>query len=282
MKNNELLKIIESTAVSVASSFPVLASLATGWNEYKNHVQTRNVKNIMEVFYYKLNEIDHKISHQYLESDNLKALIVKTCFYGKEEISNEKRKMLSQFLVNSCTNEHYEDVTKNSILETIIKLSGFDVLILEMIVGDINKPQYLMLSGKEKYDPNIKSWSAMSEITVIKLAKQTNEKDVLLTLEYLISVGVIENSSQKAFNNDIDGYIRRFLEKKEYQDLLNKIKKLRKPNATPKESIELKNLEEQHQRYLEKKETEYNVTSNNEKHYVGTALGLSVLAYLKE
>ena len=279
MKNDELIKIIESTAISIASSFPGLSSIATGWNEYKNHIQTKNIKNIIEIFYNKLNELDHKVSHQYLESDNLKALMIKTCFYGKEEISDEKIKMLSYFLANACTIEHYKDLTKNTILETIIKLSEFDILIVNMIADCSKTQQNSMLSGLKKYNPNT-AWTVINELQIIENLKDHNEKDILMTLEYLHAVGVIENLSARGFNQNIDSYISSYLKSKEFDDIQQKRKALSNPEDYIKNFRELKKLDEEEKRFEE--QTEHNEHYDYQKTYMITALGLAVLSYLKE
>ena len=280
MKNNEIIKIIESTVISIASSFPGLASIATGWNEYKNHIQTQNIKNIIEIFYNKLSEIDHKINHQYLESDNLKSLMIRTCFYGKEEISKEKRKMLSYFLANSCTSEHYKDVTKNVILETIIKLSEIDVFILNIIADSSKDYQNPILSGSKKYVPNNTVWLSMGELQIIEKVNSHNEQDILMILEYLNAIGVIENLSERGFNLNTDSNISSYLKSKEFEDIQQKKKALRNSDDNMKNFRELEELNEEEQRFI--KETEYNESYNYQKYYMITSLGLSVLSYLKE
>lgn len=280
MKNDELVKIIESTVISVASSFPGLASIATGWNEYKNHIQTRNIQDIIQKFYCKLNEIEVRVNHQYLDSNNLKALLIKTCFYGKEEMSEEKRKMLSYFLANSCTTEHFKDVTKNAVLETIIKLSEFDVLLLNMISDCSKDLQNSILSGLKKYEPNKIAWTAMGELQIIEKVTNHSEQDVLTTLEYLNAVGVIETLSARDFNQNIDSYISRYLKDQKWENIQQKKEILNNPNDAISNYLELKKLDEEEQKFV--KETQYNEEYDHQKSYMITSLGLSVLSYLKE
>lgn len=280
MRNNDVIKIIESTVLSIASSFPVLASISTGWNEYKNHVQTQNIKNIIEVFYNKLNEIDYKVNHEYLESDNLKSLIIKTCFYGKEEMSEEKRKMLSYFLANSCTMKLYKDITKNAILETIIKLSEFDIFLINMIADISSEPQSQnsILTGAKKYDPSNVGWAVMDEFQIIEKVENHSENEVVTTLEYLNSVGVIETMSSRNINTNIETEIRRYLNNKEFEDIQNRREIINNTCDNIKKFKELKELDEEEQ----KLELNENYNYELQKKYYVTSLGLAIMNYLRE
>ena len=40
-------KVIQSTLISVAASFPIEGSIDSGWNEYKNYKHTKNIENII-------------------------------------------------------------------------------------------------------------------------------------------------------------------------------------------------------------------------------------------
>ena len=215
-----------------------------------------------------------------MESDNLKSLMIRTCFYGKEEISKEKRKMLSYFLANSCTSEHYKDVTKNVILETIIKLSEIDVFILNIIADSSKDYQNSILSGSKKYDPNNTVWLSMGELQIIEKVNSHNEQDILMILEYLNAIGVIENLSARGFNLNTDSNISSYLKSKEFEDIQQKKKALRNSDDNMKNFRELEELNEEEQRFI--KETEYNESYNYQKYYMITSLGLSVLSYLKE
>ncbi|PKQ46761.1 hypothetical protein [Confluentibacter flavum] len=280
MKNDDLIKIIQSTAISIAASFPGLASVATGWTEYKNHIQTQNIKNIIETFYYKLNEIEHKVNHQYLESDNLKALTIKTCLYGKEEMSEKKREMLSFFLANSCTTDNYNDVTKNAILETIIKLSEFDVFLMNLIAESSKDSQNSILAGTKKYEPNNSSWTALDELDIIEKVKTNSDKEVITTLEYLNAVGVLETLSSRNINHNITSEISRYLKDEKFEDIQRRIRELSNPDDYIKNFRELKKLNEEEEKFI--KETKYDENYQYQKTYMITALGLAVLNYIKE
>lgn len=281
MKNDDIIRIIESTAISVASSFPILASLATGWSEYKNHLQVKNIENILENFYQKLTALGEKLDKEYLDSDELKALIIKTCMGGKEEISSAKRKMLSSFLANSCTSKLSDDISKNSILETIIRLSPSDVYLMKLISEKSDNFQNSILDGSKKYDPNNGSWLVCSDRQIIDLVNGIKEHEVLASLDYLNSVGVIESPSSRNMLINFESHFEDIMVEKEFRDLQDKrdeIYKNRDSDILYFQKIE--KLDEEIQRFDQKHKNRIR-KHNGEKQYMISPLGLAVLKYLK-
>lgn len=281
MKNDDIIKIIESTAISVASSFPLLASLATGWNEYKNYIQAKNIENILENFYKNLTSLEEKLDENYLDSDKLKALIIKTCIVGKEEISEEKRKMLSSFLAQSCTLKLSNDISKYSILETIIKLSPFDVYLMKVISEKSANSQNSMLDGSKKYNPNNSPWTVCSDREIIEIADGLKDHEVLTSLDYLNSVGVIENPSSRNFFVNFEHYFEDSMVAKEFQDLQDKRAEIYENRDTNKlYFLEIEKLDKEIQKFDEKHRDRIR-EHRAEKLYMISPLGLAVLSYLR-
>src|SRR5690554_3902868 len=93
-----IVQIIESGLVSIASSFPVASSLATGWSEYKNHKQAERIEKLLSDYGRRLRSLESDLDTDYLASDEAKNLIEQTVNKGKDELRDEKRKFLSVFL----------------------------------------------------------------------------------------------------------------------------------------------------------------------------------------
>jgi hypothetical protein len=268
MNKEQTLKIIESSLISIASSIPVASSLASGWNEFKNHLQQKNIEEILEQFGDRLIIIEKELDTSFIKSDNFKSLILKTCFYGKEELALYKRNALGNFLANSCTIENSQDVTKNSILETLIKLSEFDIFILSKISESMLESQISMLSGKREYDTKI-LWKYVTEFDLIEQLKDYTTVDVLNTLEYLNSLSVIENTATRFYRLNIPEQIDTFW--------LDKLKILSKEKRSSEDELRLKELEIEIGR-----EENSNYSETFEKQYGISSLGLSILRYINK
>lgn len=275
VKKDDVLKIIESTAISIASSFPVISSIATGWNEYKNHIQTKNVEFILNEFFDDLKRIESKIDKSYIDSEDFKALMVKTCFSGKEEVSVEKKKYLAHFLSNSTTKEHSRESIKNSVLETVLKLTPLDIKILSFINDNTklnwNNSDYV-------YNPTrFNDGQKVPESDIIDSFRNIRMMDIISTLNYLVVNGVIEDISSQ--NTEInDRQIKGAVVRSQLEELQNEHYEL----------ISNKKLTPEKEQYLKKTESELNEKLNyypslsryQGKFYSVSALGVKVISYI--
>lgn len=279
MNKDQIIKIVESSAISIAASFPVFASIATGWSEYKNHLQTENIKFILEVFYKKLEELESKIDKNYLNSNELKALILQASVYGKDEITTEKKKHLAYFLANSCTKEYSESSIKITVLETIKKLSPFDLHVLK-IIGDSTEDNWKRMT---KYNPANSSWTSVDEKMMLDKFPNHNELNIISTLEYLNVTGVIENISSREFFHSLWSQIEENKIYNELNELANKEIELLQNGSynAVKEAKEIKEkievLSKQYDESMELKKT----SRDHHKSYNISALGVKVLDFLK-
>ena len=279
MKKDQIIKIVESSVISLAASFPVFASIATGWSEYKNHLQTENIKFILEVFYKKLEQLEGKVDQSYLDSNELKALILHISVYGKDEISIEKKKYLGYFLANSCTKEYSENSIKITVLETIKKLSPFDLHVLELIGKKTGENWTRM----KKYNPANSSWTSIDEKMMLDEFQDHDELDIISTLEYLNVTGVIENISSREFFQSLWSQIEENKMSTEINELANREIELYQDgsyNAVKqakviKEKMEI--LSKQYDESIDGKDT----SRDHQKNYNISALGMKVLDFLR-
>jgi hypothetical protein len=251
MKNDNTLKIIESSLITIASLFPVASTIATGWNEYKNIIQQNNIQDILQKLSSKLEDIKDQVDNNYLNSNDFKSLLLKTCIYGQEEIVEEKRKALAIFLANSCLNVNKIDFSKNAVLETLVKLSEIEIFVLNIIYKEtLNTNEKLKETflGNLEYKPKELPIMFLSETSIIKKSNGFKELDILNTLEYLNSLGVIENIASRSSTN-LDAHIDNFLKTKKFDD--------------------------EHNKNIEKK-YEYSL----EKHYSISSLGVTIIRYI--
>ena len=251
MKNDNTLKIIESSLITIASLFPVASTIATGWNEYKNIIQQNNIQDILQKLSSKLEDIKDQVDNNYLNSNDFKSLLLKTCIYGQEEIVEEKRKALAIFLANSCLNVNKIDFSKNAVLETLVKLSEIEIFVLNIIYKEtLNTNEKLKETflGNLEYKPKELPIKFLSETSIIKKSNGFKELDILNTLEYLNSLGVIENIASRSSTN-LDAHIDNFLKTKKFDD--------------------------EHNKNIEKK-YEYSL----EKHYSISSLGVTIIRYI--
>lgn len=276
MKKEEILKIVESTAISVAASFPVLSSLATGWNEYKNHVQSKNIKFILDVFFDNLKRVESKVDQNYLETEEFKSLIVKTCFVGKEEVSEEKKKYLAHFLANSTTKEHSKQSIKNTVLETILKLTPFDISVLQ-IINDQTRLNWEY--SEYNYQPDDSNWRTIPEKEIIQTFPSVRVMDVITTIDYLNVNGVIENLSSRNISKFRNVEIREAVVKNKIEDLERERSELQMNNLFTDSKEEIFNNTEKELRDKLSYASTYDDTQY-QKHYNISALGIRVLSYI--
>lgn len=197
-------KIIESTLISLAASFPIAGSIATGWNEYKNYKQTRNIESIISDYAKRLQELQDNVDDNYLQTEEAKRLVERTAIIGKEEARDEKRKMLSEFLANSSTKGLSGDTEKDMVLDTIDRLSPLQSQLLNTIT------QLLVLQWGRKnvklgsdYDPSAEKkpiFGYITEPTIVKMNIENHTKENMeASLDYMTSIGVIEVHSSRGW-----------------------------------------------------------------------------------
>ncbi|MDQ7917122.1 hypothetical protein RBU60_06000 [Mesonia sp. MT50] len=205
MNKKDISKIIESTLISVASSFPVAASLATGWSEYKNHQQSLRIKDLLERYVKNLQKFKNQVDEEYLKKEEAKKLIEQTVEKGKDEVKSEKRKLLSDFLFFSSTKSLSKDNDKEMILYTIDKISLLQASLLLSITKYLSSGygKENILMGSDYYYSKAKDefcyqpeWYIVHSYTN---KKQHEKSHIEACLDYLVSIGVIETASSRGF-----------------------------------------------------------------------------------
>ena len=207
-KKKGVTQIIESSLVSIASSFPIAASLASGWSEFKNHKQAERIEQILMDFGKRLHDIESEVDKEYLSSDEAKFVIEQTINAGKDELLLEKRKYLSEFLANSATKKLAQDSEKKMVLDTIIRINPLQALLLEtiteMLVVEWGRKN---LSLGSDFNPYAKEKATFGYIMEIDLVKTTHIKSRRLatkenlesSLDYMVSIGLIEHASARGW-----------------------------------------------------------------------------------
>ena len=203
-KKKGVVQVIESSLVSIASSFPIASSLATGWSEYKNHKQAERIDKILTDYGKRLQSIEEDVDQDYLASDEAKNLIEQTINRGKDELIEEKRKFLSEFLANSSTKKLSKDREKEMILDTIDKISPLQASLLMSIT------KLLVLSwGRDNvklssdYNPDAKdkpTFGYILESGLVGINSYSSSKEnIESSLDYMVSIGVIEVASARGW-----------------------------------------------------------------------------------
>ncbi len=201
-----VVQVIESSLVSIASSFPIAASLASGWSEYKNHKQAQRIEQILTDYGQRLQNIESDVDSEYLASDEAKNLIEQTVNKGKDELREEKRQFLSEFLANASTKKLAKDKEKEMILDTIDKISPLQASLLNSIT------ELLALSwGKDNiklssdYDPDAEdkpTFGYMLESLMVQMnLNLASKENIESSLDYMVSIGVIEVASARGWTN---------------------------------------------------------------------------------
>lgn len=194
--------IIESTVIALAASFPITGSIASGWTEYKNYKQTQHIEDILVWFAKKLEELKENVDEKYLTTEEAKRLVERTSILGKDEIREEKRKMLSEFLANSSTKSLSTDTEKDMVLDTIEKISPSQSRLLcsitELLVIQWGRENIKIWSD---YDPDDKQKPTLGYILESWLVriylKNSTKENTEASLDYMVSIGVIELQSAR-------------------------------------------------------------------------------------
>jgi hypothetical protein len=281
MKKDQVIKLVESSVISLAASFPVFASIATGWSEYKNHLQAENIKFIIDIFSKKLIELEEKIDNKFINSDEFKGLIIQTSMYGKDEITTEKKKYLAYFLANSCTREYADNSIKITVLETIKKLSSFDLAVLK-IIGESTLENWTRM---KKYNPSNSSWTVINEKNILDHYPKQDELNIISTLEYLNVTGVIELPSSRQHFISLDSQIQESNIYNELNEKYYRESELRGSESLSHESFkELEKLGKEIESLSNKLEESRELSSksnDHNKYYSISALGVKILDFLK-
>jgi|LSQX01.1.fsa_nt_gb hypothetical protein len=195
----ETKQIIESSIIAVSSSFPVLSSLAAGWNEYKNYKQVENIKEILEAFAKKLTEINKRLDFEFLRTEDAKRLVEQALMVGKDQINKSMRGYISEFLANASTIAFSKDPEKQMVLETISRLSEFQIKLLVTITKNL-----IYYEGHEQvllgvdFDSKIHKIKYIYEKDLIDIHKSNASKlNIEASLDYMMSLGIIETGTPR-------------------------------------------------------------------------------------
>lgn len=197
-------KIVESLAISTASSFPIAASLATGWSEYKNHKQTENIKEMLNSYFKRLNQLENKVDATYLASEESKRIIEKTLNLGKNETIKDKRDMFIQFLANSSSKELAQDLQKDIVLDTINKMTILQEKILVYITAELiyTRGSDNVLLGSN-YNPDLSNKPVFGYILesniIINFSSQCDRLNIEALLNYMKAIGIVEGHGERGW-----------------------------------------------------------------------------------
>src|SRR5690606_30503298 len=199
-----VVQVIESSLVSIASSFPIPASLASGWSEYKNHKQAERIQQILSDYGQRLQSIEEDVDPDYLASDEAKNIIEQTVNKGKDELREEKRKFLSEFLANSSTKKLSKDKEKEMILDTIDRISPLQASLLrsitELLVLSWGKSNVRLSSDYNPDATDKPTFGYILESILVKMNSQSGSKEnIESSLDYMVSIGVIEVASARGW-----------------------------------------------------------------------------------
>ena len=196
--------IIESGLRSIAASFPVFASLATGWSEYKNIKQEERIYHILEEFGRYLTVIKNNIDQDYIKSDEAKRLIEQTINKGKDELREEKRRQLASFLSNASTKELSWDNEKDMVLDTISKLSPMQVEILKIITENLvltrGQDNVKLGSNYDADSTERPTFGYVTESSLVNLMlKFDTVENIESSLDYMLAIGIIEGANSRGW-----------------------------------------------------------------------------------
>jgi len=208
---NNFADITTASIRAIAASFPIASSLAAGWSEYKNFKQAENIQDILTEFAKRISVIENAIDKEFLKSDEMKKLIEQATIKGKDEIIQERRYFYSEFLKNATTKSCSVDKEKDMVLETISKVSVLHVSILNFIASALvvtgKKEDVLLGSEYNHNDENKPTFKYQYEKTIIDIfsgieditEKENNVFNIEASLDYLLSIGVVELHSHRGW-----------------------------------------------------------------------------------
>ncbi len=202
--STNVLRIVESAIISAAASFPIAASIATGWAEYKNHKQAQHIESIISDYARRMEKLTDRVDQTFLRSEEAKRLIERTSIIGKDEIRKEKREMLSEFLANASTNKLSGDSEKDMVLDTIDRISPIQCTLLksitELIVLQWGKSNVKMGSD---YNPSAEkkvTFGYIIESSLVAMnGNHSTTENIEASLDYMVSIGVIEVHSARGW-----------------------------------------------------------------------------------
>lgn len=201
---NTVSKIVESAIISAAASFPVAASIATGWAEYKNYKQAEHVENIISDYAKKLQNLEDKVDQEYLGTEEAKRILERTATIGKDEARKEKREMLSEFLANASTKSLSGDKEKDMVLDTIDRISPLQSSLLKSIT-ELIVMQWGRLNVQlgSDYNPDSEkkpTFGYIIESSLVSMNQSHSTKEnIEASLDYMESIGVIEVHSARGW-----------------------------------------------------------------------------------
>lgn len=203
-KKKSVVSIIESSLISIASSFPIASSIATGWSEYKNHKQAERIEETLKMFAENLQKLNEEADEKFLNSDQIKVLIERTANLAKDELLSEKRKNLADFLANASTKRFSQDNEKDMILDTIHKISPLQITILKAVTeGLVLKNGRKNVSLGTDYDPSAKNkpdFKYVLEYEIVQRYERNSSKDnIEACIDYMVSIGIVELASARGW-----------------------------------------------------------------------------------
>ena len=133
MKSDDIYSIISVSLRSIASSFPVAASIANAWNEVEGKIREKRINEYFEILRLKFSQVEKEIEkvQNVLEQEEVAELIEKTISKILTTPSKYKRTLFANTFINSLIEwEKLSHDTKISIIESLDVLTNQDLQVL--------------------------------------------------------------------------------------------------------------------------------------------------------
>lgn len=130
MKKKDIAYTIESIILSTASSFPIFSSIGTGWSQWKNYQQEKNIKELISNLVVNLKRVEDKIDLHLLQSSETKELIEQTCMKVRNISDFDKINFYSIIISNSLVSNFPIIDYRDIVFEMVDKIDIFHLRLL--------------------------------------------------------------------------------------------------------------------------------------------------------
>ncbi|TSC92695.1 MAG: hypothetical protein CEN89_532 [Candidatus Berkelbacteria bacterium Licking1014_7] len=194
--------LITASLKGIASQIPIVGGLATAYSEYENSTKIRRMEAFFTDLDKKFKSNQEKIDKDYIKTDEAAQLLEKVVRSISEESDIEKRKLLTNYLLNSYSYRFSKKTEKLIILNAIQVMTPLQVFVLDLIRDHI--PPDNVIIGSD-YNPDASDKPIIkyvSEKTIVEYFASNNgiaAEEIEATLFSMMGQGLLETHSTRGW-----------------------------------------------------------------------------------
>lgn len=188
-REKNLMAALSGTTKSALSLIPVLGQAIAGWDAYKHSAFERNVRQLIEHLFQKVDDLKVFSSAEYFQTDEGQLFARKVIDAALDPQLEDKQELFVNALANAPTSQSIGELQKLKFIDILRHLSRAAV----MVLAEMHKMFYNQVRGPGRNPDPIQSFPLVDPTSIAQ--KLSNIYD-----PYLVTSAISEMESQGLFS----------------------------------------------------------------------------------